>query len=50
MSTQLVSYSQMINTVRRMTGRYTPAQMQDSQIENYLNLAYTLRFPLEFKK
>jgi len=47
--TQIVSLDQMRNTVRRMTARYTPAQMQDSQIDNYINLFYTLHFPQEFK-
>jgi len=47
--TQLVSLDQMRTTVRRMTARYTPQQMQDSQIDNYINLFYTLHFPEEFK-
>ena len=47
--TQLVSLEQMQNTVRRMTARYTPTQMSDTQITNYLNLAYTLHFPEQFK-
>lgn len=47
--TQLVSLAQMKNTVRRMTARYTTAQMPDSQVEYYLNLAYTLHFPEQFK-
>lgn len=46
---QIVSLDQMRNTVRRMTARYTPAQMKDSQIDIYLNLAYTIHMPLEFK-
>ena len=46
---QLVSLAQMRNTVRRMTARYTPQQMTDSQIDNYINLAYTLHFPEQFK-
>lgn len=46
---QLVSLNQMQNTVRRMTGRYTPAQMPDSQINSYINLFYTLHFPEQFK-
>ncbi len=46
---QLVSLDMMTNTIRRMTARYSPAQMSDTQIHNYINLAYTLRFPLEFK-
>jgi hypothetical protein len=36
-------------TVRRMTARYTAAQMQDSQINNYINLFMTLMLPLHFK-
>jgi hypothetical protein len=47
--TQLVSLTQMQNTVRRMTARYTEAQMPTSQINLYLNLAYTIHFPLQFK-
>lgn len=46
---QLVSLSQMENTVRRMTARYTEAQMPTTQIDTYINLAYTLRFPEQFK-
>ena len=49
MTTQIVSLSMMQDTVRRMTGRYTSAQMADSQINKYINLFYTLHFPLEFK-
>ena len=47
--TQLVSLAQMQNTVRRMTARYTPQQMPDTQINTYINLAYTLHFPEQFK-
>ncbi len=47
--TQLVSLDQMRTTVRRMTARYTPQQMQDAQIDNYINLFYTLHFPEQFK-
>jgi hypothetical protein len=47
--TQIVSLSQMENTVRRMTARYTPQQMTSQQIQNYINLFYTLHFPEEFK-
>ncbi len=47
--TQLVSLSQMQNTVRRMTARYTPQQMTDTQINSYINLFYTLHFPEQFK-
>ena len=49
MSTQLVSLQQMEDTVRRMTARYTPAQMTSQQIHNYINLFYTLHFPEQFK-
>jgi hypothetical protein len=49
MSTQIVSLDQMENTVRRMTARYTPQQMTSTQIQNYINLFYTLHFPEEFK-
>lgn len=47
--TQIVSLAQMRDTVRRMTARYTPAQMQDTQIDKYINLFYTLHFPEQFK-
>ncbi len=47
--TQLVSLDQMRNTVRRMTARYDEAQMSTPQIDYYINLAYTLRFPEQFK-
>ncbi len=46
---QIVSLDMMRNTVRRMTARYTAAQMTDTQIDNYINLFYTLQFPEEFK-
>lgn len=45
----MVTKLEMRNTVRRMTGRYTPAQMQDAQVDRYLNLSYTLHFPEQFK-
>lgn len=47
--TQLVSLDQMRNTTRRMTARYTEAQMPTTQIDYYINLAYTIRFPEQFK-
>ena len=46
---QLVSLAMMENTVRRMTARYTEQQMTTSQIDSYINLAYTLHFPEQFK-
>jgi hypothetical protein len=46
---QIVSLTQMQNTVRRMTARYTPQQMTDTQINTYINLFYTLHFPEQFK-
>ena len=46
---QLVSLQQMENTVRRMTARYTEQQMTTAQIDSYINLAYTLHFPEQFK-
>lgn len=46
---QIVSLKQMQDTVRRMTARYTPQQMTTAQINNYINLAYTLHFPEQFK-
>lgn len=45
----MVTKLEMRNTVRRMTARYTQAQMQDAQVDRYLNLAYTLHFPEQFK-
>ncbi len=47
--TQLVSLDQMRNSVRRMTARYDESQMSTSQVDYYINLAYTLRFPEQFK-
>src|SRR6266404_7123407 len=49
MTTQLVNLTQMENTVRRMTARYTQQQMTTAQIDSYINLAYTLHFPEQFK-
>lgn len=46
---QLVSLDQMRNTVRRQTARYDEVQMPTSQVDYYINLAYTLRFPEQFK-
>lgn len=45
----LVDLQLMEDTVRRMTARYTPQQMTKNQIYKYINLAYTLHLPLEFK-
>lgn len=45
----MVQLQEMRNTTRRMTARYTQAQMPDSQIDRYINLAYTLHFPEQFK-
>ncbi len=45
----MITLSDMKNIVRRMTARYTPEAMQDTQIESYLNKAYTLHMPLSFK-
>lgn len=39
----------MRTTVRRMTARYTAVQMQDSQIDTYLNNFMTLMLPEHFK-
>ncbi len=47
--TQLVSLDQMRNTVRQQTARYDEAQMSTTQIDYFINLAYTLRLPLQFK-
>lgn len=44
-----VNLEMMENTVRRMTARYTEAQMTTAQIDNYINLAYTIHFPESFK-
>ncbi len=45
----MVNKLEMRNTLRRMTARYTPSQMTDAQADRYLNLAYTLHFPEQFK-
>lgn len=47
--TQLINLQQMENTVRRMTARYTEQQMTTAQIDYYINTAYTLHFPEQFK-
>ena len=47
--TPIVNLQMMENTVRRMTARYTPQQMTDEQIDNYINLSYTIHMPLNFK-
>lgn len=39
----------MQNTVRRMTARYTEEAMTTAQINYYINTAYTLHFPEQFK-
>jgi hypothetical protein len=39
----------MRTTIRRMTARYTPQQMQDSQINDYINKFMSLFLPLHFK-
>lgn len=45
----MVTLAQINSTVRRMTARYTTAQMSDIQINNYINLAYTIHFPEQFR-
>lgn len=45
----MVTKLEMRNTLRRMTARYTTSQMTDTQADRYLNLAYTLHFPEQFK-
>lgn len=45
----MVQLLEMENTVRRMTARYTQSQMTTAQIHRYINLAYTLHFPEQFK-
>jgi hypothetical protein len=49
MTAPIVSLSMMQDTIRRMTARYTATQMQDAQIQNYINLFYNLHFPAHFK-
>ena len=44
-----VQLSDMENTVRRMTARYTQAAMTTAQIYRYLNLFMTLMLPEHFK-
>ncbi len=45
----MVTLLQMENTVRRMSARYTQQSMPTSQIDYYINLAYTIHFPEQFK-
>jgi len=45
----VVTLAEMRSTVRRMTGRYSTSSMQDAQVDNYINLAYTIQFPEQFK-
>lgn len=45
----MVTRAEMRQIVRKMTARYTPAQMQNSQVDTFLNRAYNIHFPLEFK-
>jgi len=44
-----VTLADMRGNVRRMTARYTEQQMTTAQIDRYINLAYTLHFPEQFK-
>ncbi|MEK7111961.1 MAG: hypothetical protein AAB875_01410, partial [Patescibacteria group bacterium] len=44
-----VTLSDMRGTTRRMTARYTEQQMTTAQIDRYINLAYTIHFPEQFK-
>jgi hypothetical protein len=44
-----IPLSTLRTTVRRMTARYTAVQMQDSQIDTYLNNFMTLMLPEHFK-
>jgi len=44
-----VTLSDLRATLRRMTARYTEQQMTTAQIDRYINLAYTLHFPEQFK-
>lgn len=44
-----ITLSDMRNTVRKMTARYTPQQMQDTQLDDYINKFMTLFLPLHFK-
>lgn len=44
-----ITLSQLRNTVRKMTARYTATQMQDAQIDTYLNNFMTLMLPEHFK-
>lgn len=45
----MVTRAEMRQIVRKMTARYTPAQMQNTQIDTFLNRAYNIHFPLEFR-
>lgn len=45
----MITKQQMRNIVRNITARYTQESMTDTQIDIFLNRAYTLHMPLEFK-
>lgn len=49
MGWKMVTRAEMRQIVRKMTARYTPAQMQNTQIDTFLNRAYNIHFPLEFR-
>lgn len=44
-----ITLSQLRSTVRKMTARYTATQMQDAQIDTYINNFMTLMLPEHFK-
>lgn len=44
-----ITLQDLRDTTRRMTARYTTAQMSDVLLDKYLDRAYTLHMPLSFK-
>jgi hypothetical protein len=44
-----VTLAEMRTIVREMTARYTEVQMRTTQLDTFINRAYTLHFPEQFK-
>jgi hypothetical protein len=44
-----ITLAEMRATTRRMSARYTPEQMTDAQIDDYINKSYTIHMPLNFR-
>ena len=45
----MVTLADIQNTVRRMTARYSETAMPTVQLNKYINLAYTIHLPLQFR-